>query len=351
MKFLFSSLFSGGPHFYRVGLARALESCGHTVSWWNYAQYPDAALEVFEEIKPDVFFGTAYSDGLHRATKKAILKYNNCKVFLYAKTYGPSLELYDGTETFDIAGESDLRILDDISHRISFLTIHHHPDVVEQTLGWYVSKGIVDKIVGIGKAFDCITYNNGTFREELASDVAYIGGNWSIKSSGLNQYILPLCNPNSGLNVKIWGSGWGVVNCLGPIPEHLSASVWKSAKVCVNVSEPHSRRYGLDVIERPFKTIGVNGFCISDYVEAIKCYFRDDEIILSTSPRDFYDKVQHFVHSPQDREPYIRKGQSRIYAEHLYFDRVSQIFTELGFPKEAAHCLEVKKNWLTKNSP
>lgn len=344
LKFLFACLGSGGPSFWRRGIARALQACGHEVHFWNYAQFPGAALDIFEQVQPDVFFGMAYPDALDRACKKAIERYKP-RTILYAKTYGPSLNLYDGKETFDIADENDLRNIEEVSPYIDFLTIHHHPNVVEQTLGWYKNKGIVNKVVGIGKAFDCITYGRGEVLPSLESDLVYIGGYWGIKSPGLREYLLPLCDK---YNFKIFGAGWGVSNCLGFLPEYLSASAWKSASICLNVHEPHSRRYGFDVVERPFKTIGTNGFCISDHVDALYEYFNDDEIVIRKDPRSYHNAVEHFLNNPQDRLPYIEKGQARIWKEHTYFDRASQLLNELGFTKEASHCMEIKQQYVPR---
>ncbi len=211
--------------------------------------------------------------------------------------------------------------------------------------GWN-SIGIMP--VGILNAADVFDYSAGVFDASLACDVGFVGGYWPYKARNLNQYILPLCQPDSGLKVKIFGNqaGWPVCQYLGNIDTKDVKNLFVSATVCPNVSEPHSTDLGWDCIERPFKVLAAGGFCISDHVDEMGEIFTDHELIMADTPKQFGKLIKHFIKSPDDRLPFIKAGQAKVLAQHTYFDRVAVMMDNLGMKEEAAKALEAKKRFL-----
>jgi hypothetical protein len=243
----------------------------------------------------------------------------------------------------------DIKNVEEIADRVEFLWIHHwnSDSGIDYVLGGW--KNIIKRVIGIPKGFDAIEYAGAEFRPELAADAGGIMGRWTYKSQTLDKYIVPLCHPSQGLNIKIWGGGWHVANCLGTIPEHLAKHVFKSLTVTTNVHERHSQVFGRDVIERPGKTLGAGGFVVSDYVESlVNDYFPNNEIPTAKSPQEYHELVKHFVRNPDDRIPYMKAGRKRVLESLTYHDRVSQIFTELNYPEEAKKVMLAKTELLKK---
>jgi len=54
------------------------------------------------------------------------------------------------------------------------------------------------------------------------------------------------------------------------------------------------------------------------------------------------------VAHPEDAAEIARAGKKKVLNSHLYLDRVSTIFQQLGLVTEADHVLEVKQSWLAE---
>lgn len=83
---------------------------------------------------------------------------------------------------------------------------------------------------------------------------------------------------------------------------------------------------GGDCNERTFKIPAFWWFQIVDDVSCIRKYFKEwEEIIIAKDKRDWFDKIEYYIHNPEEREKIIEAWKKRVLAEHTYNNRVEQI--------------------------
>lgn len=327
-----------GPAFVRSGWGRVFSALGHDFRFWRADQ--QAAFDVFSEFEPDVYLGTTYE--LDRAILKCVAARPHMKVALYASAWGPYLNDVDLAKyPLVVAAEQEKKNVELLADRISFVFIHAHGPWLEGTMSGWGSLGLPYK--GVLNAADTFVYLNGKKQKRLACDVGFVGGYWGYKARNIDKYLLPLCHPSSGLDVKIFGNAaWPVANWLGGCTDEEARDLFASATVCPNISEPHSTDLGWDVIERPFKVLSAGGFCISDYVPEGRDLFTEDELPMAQTPAKLAEWVRWFIKNPEAREAYRQRGQRKVLADHTYFDRVYDMLDWLGYQGEAARCLALK---------
>jgi spore maturation protein CgeB len=189
------------------------------------------------------------------------------------------------------------------------------------------------KVIGLMNASDVTVYHQGEVKPEYKSDINFVGGYWGYKAINLDRYILPLCYPVGKYNIKIWGNQkWPVPQFLGYVDNNEVKHILASAKVCPNISEPHSNAYGFDVVERPFKTMTVGGFCISDYVIGLRDIFPADVLPMAESPNEMHELIDYYIQDVhQDDIQHMKKQAVEIVvANHTYHHRAIKLLQELN---------------------
>ena len=183
-------------------------------------------------------------------------------------------------------------------------------------------------------AADVFDYTGGTYKEEYASDIAFVGGYWPYKGKNLDRYLLRLCQYDRPYNVKIWGNqNWSCPQYCGWVDNSIVRDVLRSAKICPNVSEPHATDLGYDVNERFFKLLANKCFVVSDYVDSADINLKLP-IKFCGSPMEFEETIQHYLNNPEEKQDYIDSGYDLVMSEHTYFHRCRDIFTHLGLEDE-----------------
>lgn len=342
MKILISSDSPAGPHFVRMGWARVLQALGHDVVLWDPSQKP--AFDLFAENQDiRIFLGQTYN--LDRPLLKCLSTRPEIKVALFASSWGPLVEGVD-LQKYPIvrvteAEKRAVEFLKKSTGQPEFVFLHAGPRFLEGVLGGWRQIGV--RPVSVLNAADLYSYLGGRPRQEFLCDVAFIGGRWPFKARNLDRFLLPLCDPNRGLNVKIWGNTpWPVANHLGLLEEEDARDVFVSARVCPNVSEPHSTDLGLgDVVERVFKVPAAGGCLISDKVEGVDDIFGRGTVPQADNPKDFEELVRFFITAPLSREASIARTREVVLANHCYHHRVSTLLGELGFAGEAQRCIRL----------
>lgn len=330
-----------GPHYVRSGWGKAFKAAGCDFRFW----VPDSksAFDAFSDFEPDIFLGTTYD--MDRALVKCITARPEMKVGLFASAWGDRINDVDLAKyPIVVVSEQEKRVIEHLKQttgKPDFVFIHVTPKFLEPTMGGWRSIGV--EPLGILNAADIVDYRPATRLPELMCDVAFCGGYWGYKGRNLTDYIIPLCHPSTGLNVKIFGNKpWPVHSYLGTIKDENVRHLFNSATVCPNVSEPHSTDLGWDIVERPFKVMSAGGFCISDYVEEAREIFKPSQLIMCETPQKFRDAVQWFVEHPEERAPYIKDGMEAVLKNHTYLDRVSMMLNNFTLEEEAAKVMEAK---------
>jgi hypothetical protein len=239
-----------------------------------------------------------------------------------------------------------LNLRDEIG-KPDFLYIHYHKDYLHETHGHFIEKNI--PVISLMNAADLFDYTNGQFNEAFASDIVFVGGYWPYKAKTLDKYLLPLCNPNFGLKIRIFGNqGWSVPQFAGFASDTQVKHIMKSAMICPNVSELHSQDFGYDVIERPFKLASNKCFVISDYVEGLEKIY-GDSMEYAKTPQEFINKIVHYLKNPQEKMQKIDKAYRITLENHTYFDRAQTIFTSLGMERDSIVCKMAKTSFMMEN--
>lgn len=347
MKILISNDTPGcGPYFQKVGFARIFQQMGHAVHMWEPAKKP--AFDVFNEFEPDLYIGQTYTT--NRAIYKCIKARPEMKVVMQCSTWGPILESID-LEKYPILVPSQtekdmIARLKNETGKPDFVYLHYFQSDIDTISGWN-SLGVATRMLTNGA--DVFDYLDSAYMKELESDVCFVGGRWPYKSQTLDNIMLRLCNKNTApiplyqehLNVKIWGNqGWnGVPQYLGMLDQDLCKHAFRSAKFCVNVSEPHSTAFGFDPVERPFKCALAGGLVLCDNV---KCFKENKFPFIYYN--DYYDLCCTIVSAaPAKLDRYIKMNEQYkfVLQHHTYHNRVVDLFEQLGMRDEAEKCRSI----------
>ena len=335
MRILIINDSPSAPFYYKEGFRKVLEYCGHQVAYYNPQ---DSLFDIFYQFKPDLLYSNSYS--LDSQTIKVLQKYDTTRVILRANDWGNHLSEIGPEYPIGKVGEQEIQnvaaLKTLIKDRLCFVFTHYHPNQIKRTMhGWEDHLGI--KAVGLNNSCDTFSYVGGCYKEELECDISFIGGFWGYKSNNLKPYIFPLCSMDT-LNVKIFGNGtWPVGQYLGMLSEENVKNLFKSSLINLNIHEPHSNRWGYDVVERPFKILGAGGFVISDYVESlVKDYFPNGGIVTADSPKDLFDQIGYYLDKPDERAKIAAIGQNTVLNNHTYFNQCQRLFEEIGEKQLAA---------------
>jgi hypothetical protein len=182
--------------------------------------------------------------------------------------------------------------------------------------------------------------------DDFAADVAYVGTWLPDKRRFFKDALDPL---RRDYDVRVYGQDWtrreralGLIQRAGQyfdIPGLRSLqkprldfvdelTIYRSARVSVNVHESYQRRAGGDCNERTFKIPLAGGFEVTDEVSCLRRYFVPDvELVMATSPAEWQEKVVHFLRYPDERIPIIEAGRDRVLRDHTYHNRADRLLT------------------------
>ncbi len=312
----------GAGYYIGTGICNAFKKLGHEV----LISTSDIDRMLFEEFQPDLFFGSiSYMNDFD----VDYLNDTNIKVLAWTFPHTPIDTTKDLLMT-SVTPEQESKLLK--LKNLSGVVIQFlQPNAEEYCSNW-IKKGV--KVIGMPCAADILTYYPKEPTEKYKSDLAYIGGYWPKKAGthlnakGLDHYIVPL-KKKYGQRFKIYGWGWPKGLCEGTIPFGSDNDLFNSAKIILNLHEPHSRNLGIDVTERVFKVMASKGFQIVDYVEALRGFFKEDELVAADTLEGYHKLVEHYLKHPEDRAPFIEKGYKRVMKEHCYTHRVEELLKKI----------------------
>ena len=165
-------------------------------------------------------------------------------------------------------------------------------------------------------AFDDIDY---TFERKnlFKYDVCYVGG---YANNGFNEKAQLMIDYFSELYEQgINTDGIFINKNISPEAEY---EILSNSKICLNIHDKYQQVLGLDCNERTFKSLGLNGFLISDKVECLSD-FEDLNIIQVESPKEMAEQIKEYL----DKDLSIIKDLNRsvILENHTYKNRVRSL--------------------------
>lgn len=334
MKIMISNDTGLAHYFIRMGILRAFTALGHDAVMWDITK--KSAFDAFNEMEPDLFIGQTYN--INRALIKCLAKRPNCKVIMKGSDWGEYSDTID-RQKFPvlIANEEEIdnvKALREVGG-LDYIYVHYLQRHVDKTHSHW--KDIVPAKSMLSAA-DIFEFTGGISKPEYECDLGFLGGRWGYKAKTLDEYFMPLLGGD--LNVKIFGNQqWGIPEYCGFLPDAEVRHFLASAKICPNISEPHSQEFGYDIIERPFKLAANKCFVISDHVEGLTELY--PEMPNALTPEGFKDQVYHFLSRPDERLDIVEINYEKTINHHTYFHRVAEIFKNLDMPYDETECMSL----------
>lgn len=309
------------------GLSCALSDMGQQVGGYDDKQ--TSIFDICKQNTPDVFIGQGYN--LDDTTIKCLNRYTDIQIILKVGAGSKEFNAEYEPKQYGVlmASDSEFKNVDKIENKSRITVFNYcHPNRVNYVIGTWKDLGY--KIWGFLPAADTKNFypvDTKIDDNPLKSDIAFIGGYWNYKGQNLNKYILPLCLPISKYNIKIFGNQhWPVPQYMGYISDEKARILLSSSTICPNIHEPHSNRYGFDVIPRIFNIIACRGFCISDYVASLEQdIFTNGELPIFHHEEEFFSMIDEFIAHPEKREPYIEKCFDIVMSNHTYYNRAQDL--------------------------
>ncbi len=338
MKILITDRLSAN-HYIAVGWGNAFASIGHEVYLWNTEQIP--AFDAFNKFEPDIFITSSWQ--LDRAQIKCIAQRPNLKVLVSLSNWGTTDKDLDAQKTH-IASEQERKHVEELIKAAPHVKLgfcQYHDRYVGETHNGWLDIGI--KPFGLLLGADITNFPLTASSPAYKSDMCIVSGRWPEKAKELDKYILGLTYPNTTLDIKIFGNGWGSIpQAFGYIQDELIKHYYASAVVCPNIHEPQALQSGVDINQRAYQVISAGGLQISQRVRSMETdIFFDDEVIFVDKPQELFDLVMYFRENPDKRLPYIKRGLETVYNNHTFLHRVADMLIRLDEPEQADQALSL----------
>lgn len=169
-------------------------------------------------------------------------------------------------------------------------------------------------VITLPLAFDNINYSK-SIKNQYEYDICYIGG---LANNGFNEKLKIMqdtLTPFLETNLK----------CAFFIGQNLSHEqenyILNNSKIGLNIHDEYQRVNGLDSNERTFKTLGANGFLITDKINQIDRLFPN--VFSSNNPKELVEFSLDFINKNiTDINNEKLKNQNMIEENHTYIKRV-----------------------------
>ncbi len=317
----------GANHFYRLAWARALQTVGHTVFFWDDSG--KSPFDAFAEFNPEIFIGSTWQ--LNRAIVKNLCSRPNVKVLLSADNWGDlpiDLQKYP----VGVATDEQKRLAEELyrgSTGFRNVITQHNASWAERTHGRWKDLGLT--VHGITLCADVTEYYPIGADDQYKCEIAYCGGYWPYKgASTLDRYLLPLMYPNTSWRIRLFGSGWNTVHYQGKISSIEMAKFYRNAGVTPSFGEAHSHELYADLPQRYFQVPACMGFQISPRIIGIDEIYGEGEIVLVDSTEEFFDRVIYYLNNPDETIPYRVAGCKTVFAANTGFHRAAELMRILG---------------------
>lgn len=183
----------------------------------------------------------------------------------------------------------------------------------------------------IAPAADTINFARGNRREEWATQISYVG---EYNRKQHDQYIVPLCREDLGIQVKICSDGpWPIPQRLGSILPNNIPDLYVSSMIS----------FSFDDVEKTFQILSSGGLPIA--VGEKLHPFSESNLLVAKNPGQFGEMVQIFTSrsSLKVRDKMISKGMDVIKNGHTYWHRVAELFEYWQLPSEAERVYDIIK--------
>lgn len=324
---------NGANFFIRESLVNAWRAVGYNVYFWDDSG--KSAFDAFSEFKPDIFLGSTWQ--LSRALIKCLKNYKP-NTILYADAWGDIQQKLD-LQQYPI-GVATPEQIDGVAELyrgcvpVELISNHGPKDIQLTHGGWADGFGTDCGVHSVLVSADVTKYFYSEPNEKYNVNIAYVGGYWPFKGRNLDKYILSLTYPTTKWSVRLFGSGWNVVNGLGRISDEEAAKYYRNAMIIPHVVEPHCGDVYQDLPLRYFQVPACGGFAISCPCVGIRDVFDETELVVAENPQDFFDKIVYYLNNPKETEPFRFNAMKKVYQNHTGFHRIKQLHNILEIDSE-----------------
>ena len=171
-----------------------------------------------------------------------------------------------------------------------------------------------DQVNTLPLAFDSLSYQID-IDEDYQFDICYIGG-WA--DNGFNEkrkIMLDFFSKIKKMDIK---SGIFINRGLTHQQEN---KILSNSRISINIHDAYQRSLGYDTNERTFKSLGLNGFLISDKVSQLERLF--PAVAVCNNPDDMCDLIKKNLQEDLTQVKHINRKY--ILEEHTYINRVSKM--------------------------
>lgn len=323
----------------RLSLARAMSALKHNIVIWDINK--TSAFDCFDELNPDLIFLQSYN--LNDAIIKCIKERPELKIVMRVADWSSWRDNLSSDFPVLKAGEKEIKYMDELQKLPNKMVchIHHFEEYLEMTHGNWIKNGF--DLISVPNCADIFDYMNGQYKEELSSDLCFIGGCWGYKQKTIEKFIFPLLDPHYNYNIKIFGNqAWPSAKYCGFLPNGMEKDVLASSKICLNIHEPHSQVFGYDAITRPYNCLANKCFVISDLVEGLAK--RITGMIFCSHPESYREVIDMYINQPEVRQEVATLGFREVISNHTAFDRIEVLWNRLNLPYDK----NIKQQYLEK---
>lgn len=168
------------------------------------------------------------------------------------------------------------------------------------------------KVHYVPLAFDDVSYVR-SYNPQMAYDVCYIGGwadnGFNTKKDIMKEYLGAF--KDSGLKC-----GFFINKNLSHQQE---CEILTNSKVCLNIHDEYQHKLRLDTNERTWKSLGLNGVLVSDYVGPVV----PDYVHQCQTPEEMVAKVKELIAKPDLVQ--AERNVADVLKNHTYFERCKQL--------------------------
>mgnify|MGYP003151968550 FL=1 len=165
-------------------------------------------------------------------------------------------------------------------------------------------------------AFDNIGYDFAP-KDKFKYDVCYVGGfannGFDEKFKIMNDYFTELSY--QGISVE----GIHVNKNISLEDEY---QILSNSKICLNIHDKYQQELGLDCNERTFKSLGLNGFLVSDKVDCLS-NLDDLMIVQAESSKHMAELIKEYLE--KDLSIIKSLNKSLVLKNHTYCNRVQSL--------------------------
>lgn len=344
---LVSAYWNGAATYYR-GIVRALNECGHHVTFYEpdaYGRQQHRDMDDPDWARVVVYPGEGES-GVHKALESA----RGADLVIKASGVGVFDELLE-REVLNLQGPETTVVFWDVDAPATLDRVQKSPDDPFAALipryDMIFTYGGGDPVVRAYRqlgARECVPVYNALdpathYRCEAASrfecDLAFLGNRLPDREERVEEFFLRAAMLLPHQRFLLGGNGWADkpipsnTTVLGHVYTHEHNAFNCTPRMVLNVSRESMARYGFSPATRVFEAAGAGACIITDYWEGIEQFLEPDREVLVAHNGD--EVAEHMNKVGRKRARAIGDAAySRILSEHTYSHRARQVENVLG---------------------